>query len=585
MSRKPFEEGLSCYKAGNYPEALQHFSKAIERGGPNCYNVLDSRAAVYLKIGDLKSALKDAKHTIDLAPDRWQGHARAARVFFRMKKFDRSRIMVKMAMDRLKDEETERRASLLSLKAEVDNAEAQVEAEGRQVKRDLERRRRLFADHMGSLPIEIFGEIGKLLARDNHSASIILSQVSKPWRAVVHNLPYLWDVLVLTRRRPRQKAKLWIQRSKGRIRELIIRSSVLDIPHWSGDSLDLLQWSYLRAFRVQNWDVVSFLESIGQLHSLSNLECHEIERPMGKLLPFGGTSSSLSAEADDGSQPLRQLIITSAVLPAGDQPIRVSNLTSLILQDVATDGGYLADLLEANPLLQHLTLKNIGYGNNTGDSKDAKTSLPCLSVLEIKGLHPPFIYALSLPELQTLRVEYPTTSHNLNNLLRHLVATNTSHLTEITLRSCSCDSTSIIDLLRISPDLQHLEISNNSNQATLVVEALADFYTSQTTTNLSPPATNPEILCPNLTHVNFSKCPSVQTGPLVRMIKFRLPQLPSTEAQQQGEHAVHRPEAEKITSLVIDECHQVDPAWLNWFREKVGSVSCVYMKKKAKFRT
>ncbi|KAH9480640.1 hypothetical protein JR316_0007240 [Psilocybe cubensis] len=249
MSRKHFQLGLSYYKKGDYQNALQQFTEALKHDGHNKYLILDSRSAVYLKLEDTKAALKDAKATIEAAPDRWQGYARAARVFFEAKKLDASLTMISGALDRLRPEETQRRESLHILRCEVEAAKLEVE-----------RRRRLSEDNMFKLPIELFSEIAKLAIQDNDTSPITLSHVSKNWRNVVVHLPQLWGSLILTRRHPAKKAKLWIKRSKGKIKELSIRASVMEVPHWAGDCLDTLSWEYLRVFKVQQWDVTGHID-------------------------------------------------------------------------------------------------------------------------------------------------------------------------------------------------------------------------------------------------------------------------------------------------------------------------------------
>ncbi|KIM40866.1 hypothetical protein M413DRAFT_27991 [Hebeloma cylindrosporum] len=243
MSKQAFQKGLACYQTGDFQPALEEFNQAIARGGDNNYLILDSRAAVLMKLGKTKEALHDARRTIELAPDRWQGYARAARLFHVTRRYDASLKMVSLAMGKLKEEETARRTSLLSLQDDV-----------RKAQDDLAKHRQRFMDHMQKLPIELFGEIARWLVENDHTASIPLSQVSKQWRTVVHNLPYLWNVLVLTKQRPKQKAKLWIERSNGRIQTLSIKSSAIDTPHWPDDSLRNLRWEHLRVLEVENWN-------------------------------------------------------------------------------------------------------------------------------------------------------------------------------------------------------------------------------------------------------------------------------------------------------------------------------------------
>jgi len=71
-----------------------------------------------------------------------------------------------------------------------------------------------------------------------------------------------------------------------------------------------------------------------------------------------------------------------------------------------------------------------------------------------------------------------------NNFIQHLVDTNVLRLTELCLRSCRfSDMMPLVALLRISPDLESLEVSNTTAGVTPITEALAAHY--------SPPNQNP----------------------------------------------------------------------------------------------
>ncbi|KAI0719996.1 hypothetical protein C8T65DRAFT_538189, partial [Cerioporus squamosus] len=63
--------------------------------------ICDARAAVYQKLGKLKEALRDSKTVIDSQPTRWQGYARSARLFLRIKKYDAASRMVELALARI----------------------------------------------------------------------------------------------------------------------------------------------------------------------------------------------------------------------------------------------------------------------------------------------------------------------------------------------------------------------------------------------------------------------------------------------------------------------------------------------------
>ena len=532
-----------------YPYAIQ----ALKRKGPNNFLILDSRAAVYFKLGEIKEAMKDARQTIALAPDKWQGYTRAARLFLASKKFESSIAMIKLALERLKETDHERRASLLSLEKEA--------------LRDMEAHRKRFADNMGKLPIELFGEIARILMQEDLAAPIFLSQVSKHWREVVHNIPFLWDTLVLTQRRPKQKAKIWLERSHGKLRELIVRSSALDVPQWSASLFDELEWCHLRVLRVQRWDVAAYLHSTKQANSLSNLECLQLDHSDNND-PWRVRSLPMLGDP----QRLRQLDMKSMPFTANT---RFTNLTSLRIQSVTFFAGVLFDFLKNNQSLEHLSIESIAA--LTDDQNKDGFCLPYLSTLELKKSYPIFIHSLDLPKLQILRVESPPPGHD--SFLQQLVSKGLSSLIELKLSSVQCRVDTTINLLRLSENLEVLEVSNTSSHAAVIVEALANpsYPRSNSEQALS---SSPTSLCPRLSHVNLSKSPDLQGSALKRMVMCRLPPAPveGSSVETQGTNAC------PISSLVIDECPNIDPVHLPWLRENVGSISCIYMKKKAKFR-
>ena len=59
--------------------------------GPSLFQLYDSRASAYLKIGNIGAALLDAKSVIELAPEQWQGYYRAAQGFLRSIKLDKAK--------------------------------------------------------------------------------------------------------------------------------------------------------------------------------------------------------------------------------------------------------------------------------------------------------------------------------------------------------------------------------------------------------------------------------------------------------------------------------------------------------------
>ena len=524
----------------------------------NTYLVYDSRAAVFAKLGQNKSALEDARATIRVAPERWQGYARAARLFLKCNRIDASMTMVTMALDRLSEENTERRESLLSLQADILNAQRQT----------VSRR----SDQFRKLPVEIFGEIAGMVVQQDPSLLLPLSHVSKQWRYVVRNHSALWSVLVLNRRRPKEKATLWVERSKGAIKELRVQQGALDTRGWSGDGLQRLKWEDLRICKIQKWDIMAYLRSISKPRALANLQQLEIDDI--ELKHCLNRDSMFNQDLK-----LQHLSMSYTIVNLDKLTKHVNNLTCLTLRYTSSIGE-LTGFLAANVLLESLVLHYVG--EDTVNTIEQFT-MPRLSSLEVRGIAPRPIFDCYMPALRVLR--FDSLALPLDGVLNKMVNESNIHLEELVLRSCRfVDSQSVILLLRNSPDLRFLEVSNITYQSTSIIEALAAcFPTSDPSPILRGPtdsSVGTSMLCPYLTNVDFSRCPDIRTGSLVRLVKSRLPldELPSGYHQ---ELTARRPsDVKRIVSLAMDCCPLVDADFLSWFRQKVAIVNCVYVKKR-----
>ena len=524
----------------------------------NTYLVYDSRAAVFAKLGQNKRALEDARATIRVAPERWHGYARAARLFLKCNKIDASMTMVSMALDRLGEEQTKRRETLLSLQADIRNAQ----------KRTGSRR----SDQFKKLPVEIFGLIAEMVVQQDSTLLLPLSHVSRQWRYVVRNHSALWSVLVLSRRRPKEKATLWVERSKGAIKELRVHQSALDTNGWSGDGLQQLKWEDLRICKIKKWDIMGYLRSISKHRALSNLEQLEVDDIELK-------HSLIRDSIFNQDLKLQHLSMSYTKVNVEKLTKYVTNLTCLTLRYTSCIGD-LTGLLAANALLESLVLHYIGEYTITTTQQFA---MPRLSSLEVRGIAPRIIFDCHMPALRVLRLD--SLALPLDRVLNKMVNEGDIHLEELLLRSCRfVDSQSVILLLQNSPDLRFLEVSNIAYQATSIIEALAASFPAS---NLSPILRSPAdpsiwtpVLCPYLTNVNFSSCPDVKTGSLARLVKSRLPldELPSSYHQEL--EARQPPDTKRIVSLVMDCCPLVEADFLPWFRQKVANVSCVYLKKR-----
>ena len=535
----------------NYELTTTKIYKALHcSNSTDIYLVYDSRAAVFAKLGQNRKALKDARATIRVAPERWHGYARAARLFLKCNRIDASMTMVSMALDRLDEENTERRETLLTLQADIQDAQKQAES------------RR--SDQFRKVPIEIFGVIARMVIQQDPTLLLSLSHVSKQWRYVVQNYSALWSVLVLGRRRPKEKATFWVERSKGAIKELHVRQSALDTHGWSGDGLQRLKWEGLRICKIEKWNIMAYLRSISKIRALSNLEQLDINDVELKHLLIRDSIFNQHLKLQHLSMSYTKINLEKLTKYA-------TNLTCLTLRYTSSIGE-LTDLLAANALLESLVLHYIGEDTVNTTQQFA---MPRLSSLDVKGVAPRLIFYCYMPALRVLRLD--SLALPLDSVLNMMVNESDIHLEELLLRSCRfVDSQPVIALLRNSPDLRFLEVSNIAYQATSIIEVLA----ASCPRGPADPSFGTPVLCPYLTNVNFSSCPDIKTGSLVRLVKSRLPldELPSCYHQELK--AREPPDTKRIVSLAINCCPLVDPFFLSWFRQKVANVNCVYVKKR-----
>lgn len=512
---------------------------------------------MHAKLGQNREALKDAKKTIDLAPDRFHGYARAARAFLASNNADSAQKMVSMSLARLKETEVERQATLLALQADVHRLQAA-----------LEDQRIRSIDHIGKLPIEIFGEIAMMLIEEDHTNLITLLHICKHWRNVIEDHPRFWCNLVLTKRRPKAKAKLWIERSNGRVKDLTVRNEAALSPNWSGELLHGLKWDQLRFCSVESWNVLSYVTSIGQQTSIASwkgLEIHFL------FLPLRGAHNIRPA-----SLALQHLSLCRIPIDLDDEndlTSHVSKLRSCAVRHSQVQGKW-SDFLRRNPLLESLRL--IDLAGSDVHSSEALEMLH-LTSLDLDGYVPGEILHAEMPQLHEVKLRQPKFSSGA--FLQHLLDTNIAHLADLQLHSCMLhDTTKLIALLGISPNLQVLEITNLVAGVATLIEALAAHHlppsSSQSRFQEDEPKPGP-LLCPKLTHVNFSGCPEVQTGPLLRLIKSRLVENPPSI---DGEPAAGVQVA-KLESLIINTCPNVSGEWLPQIRLLVPHVNCTYMTK------
>ncbi|OCH94700.1 hypothetical protein OBBRIDRAFT_831531 [Obba rivulosa] len=576
--KKTFQQGVQRFREGRLEDAVVSFTAAID-SEPGEYTLYDSRAAVYQRLGKLREALLDCKTVIDLAPARWQGYYRSAQLFSKLNKLPSSLRMADLALERLADGDNKHRSELLDLKDQITNAIEEKEKEASRT-----------ADHFGKLPLELATLIFSLALSDNHSWVVQLAQVSKSWRATILEAPALWDILVLSHRSPAKKARFWKERSNGRIVELCIREQFHRTP-WALDQLRDVSLDTLRKLRIDNFSVSLLRAHIPAFTSevLRNLNVLDVSR-----LTSSDPNSLLWLWSEPNMQ-LQNLVVQNTSVDWPNLAQHVTHLRHFTFQgplyfNCMPDVLW---LLHSNPNLVELKLfiDNLIEHNSSGRDPPDAVRLASLAHLELQIVSRDqtlnnLLLSLELPALRTLRISKQVSS--LDASLTHLLhCQSTTLLAELRISRCHFSSTAMLQLLRSAAALEVLELSHiGGNQANIVLEALATPQQSDSPSEEREDSPSTTTLCPVLHHLDFSNCPSVTGGPLLRLVKARLQGIEENKPHDsevpkttQSQHAA------PISTLIIDGCTAVDADILPWLRSKVSKVSCIYMsKEKARWK-
>jgi F-box/TPR repeat protein Pof3 len=525
--------------------------------------VYDSRSAALEKLGRLKPALLDSKQVIELVPDKWQGYARSARLFLALKKPQAAEKMAHLALERVKPGDERRISEIQELQKQIDH-ELRSEA----------RRRAQHAPHINNLPNELLLLSFEHVVIEEDQAAIMLGQVSRRWRHLVLNAPLLWYSLTIggqiSENKTSKKIDAWIQRSTSKIRHLyVLRSPQGGIMPLLGKvSLRRLEklvvaiepGSMLDLCFGPAWDQDQEVE----LSALRELELLGANLTMGTLLRWFRPVH------------LRKLRIQARgirfdalhFLAEGLEEFEI-DLTS------APSHEEFFGFLHRTTKLRKLTC-NAGVARSDVPRESMPHGLSELQELCIGRSFPalPIFTSLDPSKLQVLRLSFiPVALDPHLNILCD--SCESLSLVEFSLVDCRIrDNTCVTQLLTRSPVLQSLQIK--LDRAGPILDSLAPF----------PSVRNPAVnhrdgsatagtnlpICPQLTHVNFSNCPDVLAGPLVRLVEERL-------SLSQADETAGSVKA--VSSLILDGCPSIEAVQLPRLRKKVPNFSCVYMTKKA----
>ncbi|KAF4584781.1 hypothetical protein EYR38_002012 [Pleurotus pulmonarius] len=344
--------------------------------GPSLFQLDDSPASVYLKIGNIDLASNEVAPVIEAR--------------------------VKVATG---DESSRKRMSDFALEKEIGTAKRIESTTGSSP--DMKTARFLdissgtqisssFSKLSWELIVAIFLEATSTSSYTNpfdttptSMAHVLhLTWVCKSWRRIAHSTPPLWRRLVLTGDHAEKKAQYWIGLARGKIQELILKKSFLEgaetsrfavkvqsLDHYiTKEVLKHMQWNFLRSFTMEDWsNYRHLLYNDGTLtRVLPQLESLAMSNEASEPVPWITVIAALSAT------PMKAFVKTSNT-PTDDHD------TASRIRHLHLEGGFLTYESLLNSGINSLRTLRLRKVSLSGDSALIKVvqSNPELEILEL----------------------------------------------------------------------------------------------------------------------------------------------------------------------------------------------------------
>ena len=450
-----------------------------------------------------------------------------------------------------------------------------------------------------------------------HGIAAKMAMVCKEWRQVVTSQPGLWTTLTIGKGRAVAKAKIWVERSKGRIRILSIeegfdavnrglelvgalgdcleRVETLKIKHrLAKDLLDHMRGRFedIKRLSVRSTDELSLIPQPSQTlpldlgllsptsHSLRHLDLQTLQLTIPRRVASAGEHSTEIVTLDHALRGLEgvQIVRLAGCRISGGQEtiarrfpaaisITFSNLKRSPLDMTVPEGG----------IVTHHTLQS--YTENRpdmpiADIRFAQLRAPSLKTLDLYSC--PFAGRYAGIALQILALGLSFARPNLTSLdigksawdPRLLEAFGDLHCLQFLNMSCCGIVDGVLGALKrkgeptdLLPMLTALSIAGNED---ITAGAVRDLVNSRLQPSIrlsqrppSAPPKKPSAFLPTAPRKSRALGPVPMDAPL-------LPSQPSSQ-----------PELPSISWLNLDSCLRIDPSAATLIRQRVPFVSAI----------
>ncbi|WVR05933.1 hypothetical protein IAU60_002959 [Kwoniella sp. DSM 27419] len=220
--------GSRAMQEKDYEAARENFDKAINFGGRDI-SLLDYqiRPLIFMKEWHI-TAYEITKHMIEKWPQDHRGYFRRAMLLGRMHRFDPALKCIEQAIKLGPTRAVDQRTSETLQKCRGDLVIAQegaaqrglISKEQHRARQAAIRKSRINFAHR--LSADIIITIVEQGLAEQPGLAVKMSGVCRSWREIIIHQGSLWNTLVLNEKKPVEKTKLWMERSNGRLHELIL---------------------------------------------------------------------------------------------------------------------------------------------------------------------------------------------------------------------------------------------------------------------------------------------------------------------------------------------------------------------------